>query len=308
MAALGKVTILALALLMGVTMPARASSQEGITVSEMVISILPEYDQPRVLVSSQGSLEGAQVPMELTLQLPTDAEVAYACTLKPPENEHICQPYTTELQGDHLLLTYEITYPLFYVEYYYGGFYSPGQRNIDFSFLPPYPVKSLEVWVHEPPQASDFVISPEPDEEREGGGLRQFGYSFSDVAPEEGVSLQMSYVAEAGPPPAAPQEASSSSGGTPRLALILGLVGVGILGFAAYSIVSRRAAGVLSRLPARPQAAPGGEAALFCPRCGTRLRAGSRFCTHCGQAAPVLPGEGSEAGGSTPGGSHGSGG
>lgn len=309
--ALGKTVILALALtlLVGLAAPTAARAQEGITVSEMVVSILPEYDQPRILVSYQGTLEGAEAPMNLALQLPADAEVVHACTLKPPENDHICQPYTTELQGDHLLLSYEITYPVFYVEYYYGGFYSAGQRNVEFSFLPPYPVEKLEVWVHEPPQSSDFTISPEPDEERAGGGLRQFGYIFSDVSPEEGVSLQMNYVAEGVPPLAASAGGtdSSSSGGVPRLVLILSLVGVGVLGVSAYVIISRRSGAALSWATARPPGGQGGEAVSFCPRCGSHLRAGSRFCSRCGEAARGRPGEGSDAGARAAEGSNGDG-
>src|SRR3990172_1688001 len=136
-------------------------AQAGPTFTEMVVTVLPEYDQPRVLVVLRGELPAdTPLPAQVRLRLPNDASVAYACSLKPPNDERTCEQPTSEPDGDYQAVTYDLTTPVMYVEYYYGTFAGAGQRSTDFSFWPPYPSKSLQLTIPAPSDATDFNVAP----------------------------------------------------------------------------------------------------------------------------------------------------
>src|SRR3972149_8628516 len=120
-----------------------AMAESGPTFTEMVVTILPEYDQPRVLVVLRGELPtDTPLPAQVRLRLPADATVTFACSLKQPNDDRTCEQPTSEPDGDYQAVTYDLTTRVMYVEYYYGTFTGAGQRSTDFSFWPPYPSKS----------------------------------------------------------------------------------------------------------------------------------------------------------------------
>src|SRR3990170_3307247 len=96
-----------------------ATAQAGPTLTEIVVTVLPEYDQPRVLVVLKGELPAdTPLPAQVRLRLPADATVTYACSLKQPNDERICEQPTSEPDGDFQSVTYDLTSPALYVEYY----------------------------------------------------------------------------------------------------------------------------------------------------------------------------------------------
>jgi len=269
---------------------------------------MPEYDQPRVLVSLQGRLEGATVPQQLSVRLPADAEIGHACALEPPDDSHVCQPFTTETEGDSLVLNYETPFPNFYVEYRYGSVQGAGNRAFDFTFWPPFPVDSLELWVQEPADATDFALSPSTAKTVDGNGSRQYGYTFEDLSPDQPVSLQLSYVRATDEPsvqPSAPPKATKELGGWDhkKIGMVLGAVGGLILAAIVFASVSgrRRLSSVPAAATSRAQSqdeAPASPdtaspATVFCGRCGARLSRETRFCSQCGHALRLPPFEGS---------------
>jgi len=263
---------------------ARAAPSTAPQIKTMAVSVIPEYDQPRVLVSFQGEIDGIDeaLPTELSIRLPADAEISHACSLTQPDNGHVCQPYTIEPDGDFSLLKYQIVSPIFYVEYYYGSVSGAGQRNLDFTFWPPYPVESLQLWVHEPARASDFALSPGPGEVVEDQGSRQHGYTYTNVTPEQPLSLQMTYAKPDAQPSVSPSAAGAASAeDSGRMALVLSLVGVGVVAVVAYAVISRRRR--LGTVVTPPDRSGGEEAVpLFCRHCGVRLGGRFRFCPQCG--------------------------
>ena len=272
-------------------------------VSTMSVSVMPEYDQPRVLVSLQGQLEGATVPQQLSVRLPADAEIGHACALEPPDDSHVCQPFTTQTEGDSLVLNYETPFPNFYVEYHYGSVQGAGNRAFDFALWPPFPVDSLELWVQQPADATDFTLSPSTTKTVEGNGSRQYGYTFQDVPADQPVSLQLTYARATDEPsvqPSEPPRATKELGGWDhkKIGMVLGVVGGLILAAIVFASVSgrRRLASVevaatprargQDEAPATPHTAS--PATVFCGHCGTRLSRETRFCSQCGRA-PRLP-------------------
>ena len=290
------------AVLVLLTLTAGGAAGSPPHVTAMSVSVMPEYDQPRVLVSFQGRLEGATMPQQLSVRLPADAEIGHACALQPPDDTHICQPFTTRAEGDSLVLNYETPFPGFYVEYRYGSVQGPGNRAFDFAFWPPFPVDSLELWVQEPAGATDFALSPPTTKRVDGNGSLQYGYTFEDVPSDQPVNLQLTYARATDEPsvqPSAPPKATKELGGWDhqKIGMVLGVLGGLVLGVVVFASVSgrRRLASVgvvpTSRVrrqdeaPASPD--PASPATVFCGRCGTRLSREARFCSQCGRELQV---------------------
>ncbi|KKL52910.1 hypothetical protein LCGC14_2280750, partial [marine sediment metagenome] len=159
---------------------ARAAAESTPQLINVSLSVMPEYDQRSVLVSYRADLSpDVSLPLQTRLRLPADAEIAQVCSIiKRPEEEHLCQPYTVEPDGPYLALTWETITPTMYVEFYYGSISGVGQRSLDFTFIPPYPVQNLDLLVLEPMDATDFTLSPEPADIVEEQGFRHHTYSF----------------------------------------------------------------------------------------------------------------------------------
>ena len=248
------------------------------------------------------------MPQQLGVRLPADAEIGHACALQPPDDSHICQPFTTQAEGDSLFLNYETPFPNFYVEYRYGSVQGPGNRAFDFAFWPPFPVDSLELWVQEPAGAADFALSPSTTNVVDGNGSRQYGYTFEGVSADQPVSLQLTYAratAEPSVQPSAPPEATKELGGWDhkKIGTALGVVGGLVLAVIAFASVSGRRrlataqAATLAQAVSSPRAQdvapsqPASPATVFCGHCGTRLSREFRFCSQCGRELRPPPSE-----------------
>ncbi len=278
-----------------------AAAESEPQFTSMAISVMPEYDQPRVLVAYRGELNPeASLPMQIRLRLPADTTVEHACSLQPPNDEHICQQYSVEPDGQYLALTYELVTPIMYVEFYYGSIAGAGQRSLGFTFWPPYPVQSLDVMVQEPLQASDFTLTPAPSGFMESQGFRHYTYSYQGLTVDNPVNLQMAYARPTDQPsvPARGAAAAAGAGGSdgiPQEAiLLLALAGAAILGLVLYSAFGRRfrlRLVAIGRGAERPEGGVPQAGTLFCRHCGHRVRREFAFCPNCGQGVRRPPEE-----------------
>jgi hypothetical protein len=288
------IPVLALILVLTVgTGEGRAAAQSDPHFTNLSVSVMPEYDQQSVLVSYRGEFNPTvSLPLDARVRLPADATIEHICSIKEPEGEHICQPYSADPDGQYLAVTWEAITPVMYVEYYYGAVSGAGERTIDYSFLPPYPVDNLDLFVMEPATASDFTLSPAPADVDEGQGFRHHGYSFQDIPADEPVNIAMSYMRESDQPTRPSRDtgaadASDSSGGIPQgVVYALSLAGAGLLAFVVGSVLVRRfrvRTVVAAHAPAGTGTAPPGDT-FSCRHCGTEVRPGSAFCP--GQPPP----------------------
>lgn len=276
----------------------RAGAESSPQFTNMAVSVMPEYDQPRVLVSYRGDLNAdTSLPLQMRLRLPADATIEHICSIKQPGEEHICQPYSADPDGQYLAVTWEAVTPIMYVELYYSSVSGAGQRSLDFNFWPPYPVDNLDLFVLEPVDATDFTLSPAPADTVEEEGIRHHGYSFQNLSVDEPVSIQMSYTRPTGQPSAPPRTAAAAddSGGIPQsMVLTLGLAGAAVLAFVLYIAFARR---FRIRLIAISGRAPSDEDAalqkgtFFCRQCGGKVSRQFAFCPACGQEIRPPPEE-----------------
>jgi hypothetical protein len=266
-----------------------ARAEDAPQFTKMSIAVMPEYDQRSVLVSYRGDLgPDVSLPLESSFLLPADADISQVCSIKQPEEEHICQLYSADPAGEYLALKWETITPTMYVEFYYDSVSGAGQRDLDFTFMPPYPVDDLELYVLEPGDAANFSLLPAPDDVVEDQGSRHHMYTYEDVPADEPVSIVMTYSRDTDEPAAPPRAAAAAPEGesaiSGNLVLILGLAGVGVLAFAVGSVVVRRfrAAAVVAG-QVSPAAATAQRGGFFCRHCGAGAVAGSAFCAACGQ-------------------------
>lgn len=271
----------------------RAALESSPRITRLAVAVMPEYDQPRVLVSYYGELNAdVSLPLAVSLRIPADAAVEGACSIKSATEEYVCGEYSTEPDGQYLSLTYEAVTPILYVEFYYGSTSGAGQRSLDFTLLPPYPVESLDLFVQEPRGATDFALSPAPAETLGDERFRHHSYNYQDLGADEPVSIQITYSRDTDEPSvAAPGTAASgrnsSSAGIPAGPFfLLGAAGAAVLGLALYAAIVRRVrVRRLSMVRADAADANGltEEGVLYCPRCGGRIRPAAGFCSGCGQ-------------------------
>jgi hypothetical protein len=236
----------------------------------------------------------------MRLLLPADSTIESVCSIKQPGEEHICQPYSADPDGEYLAVSWEAITPTMYVELYYGSISGAGPRSLDFKFWPPYPVDNLDLFVLEPVDATDFSLSPAATDVVEEEGIRHHLYSFQNPSVDEPVSIQMSYARptdqpSAPPRPAAAAAAADDSSSIPQsMVLILGVAGAAVLAFVLYISFARR---FRNRLIAVSGRAPGGDEAaaqedtFFCRQCGGKASRQFAFCPACGQEMRPPPEE-----------------
>jgi hypothetical protein len=275
-----------------------ASAESSPQFTNVAISVMPEYDQPRVLVSYRGELNAdVSLPLQVRLRLPADATIEHICSIKQPGEEHICQPYTADPDGQYLAVSWEAITPIMYVEFYYGSVSGAGQRSLDFDFWPPYPVQNLDMFVLEPAAVTDFTLSPAPADTVEEEGLRHHSYSLQGVSVEEPVTIEMVYTRDTDEPSVPPRMAAAAddNGGIPQsLILALGLAGAVVLAFVLYSAFGRRFRArlvLVSRQSPSDEGAAAQEDTFFCRQCGGKVRQGFAFCPTCGQEVRGPPKE-----------------
>lgn len=294
----------AVALLLQGTAVSAQTEEEGMRVEGMSVSILPEYDDPSVLVMAQGDFAGDFTPQEVEFVLPLGAEVTQACGLTQPDQEHLCQPYILSQEGDSMILRYTLPLPTFFFEYYYDPVEDPAApRNVEYLFQPTYPVDSLLVEVQEPLGAADFTLEPSSQQVfSDDQGFRYFYYDYEALTPDEPVSLDISYLKNDANTSVEPRAQTGAAGipteddgGLNRVFLVV--VSLGVIGLLAFLAFGRRAGQMATAAvspgtaggrkattrAAAPASAPSGGG--FCFECGHQLQTSHRFCPSCGTAA-----------------------
>ena len=272
----------------------------GPRISNLKVSVWPEYDEPRVLVIYQGNLgPGASFPQEVRFRVPKGAEITQTCAIKKPADEHLCQLNETTTEGDWLMVSYKLPLPDFLVEFYYNPVSGAGGRALDFSFLPTYPVDNLQLEVQQPLRSSEFTLSPSAESvSTDQQGFKYYHYDFKDVPADKALAVKVSY----GKPDARPsvnkppqQGAAGGSGDADSSRLPWLIVAVAMVGAIAIVLVRQRRRGLEAPAPRMAwQAAGAGRVAagraptsepgrgLYCTQCGRHLRSADRFCPECG--------------------------
>jgi hypothetical protein len=323
----------AVAGLLGLILPGpvcRAQSEHGLAgdlrIQQLRIQVMPEFDDPRVLVIVQGRFTAAenQFPAPVTFRLPLEAQINQMATIETMAGGTTAEAFDTRPDpddGQWLLATYTLRDAHFFYEYYYDPL--PADADKDFTFLASslYPVDDLLIEVQEPAAASDLRLEPAAAASRLDPALNlryhqirvgplpaggetavRVRYTKTDPAPslswEDVMATQAKRTDNAAPAlqvmasDAMASEAMASQAMASQATAPEGRVPVGIL--AGLGLSALAAAIIIGWVRARPGSPatplPGGSV-RFCPDCGTALRPEARYCHACGAEARLAAGE-----------------
>ncbi len=278
-----------LALLVG---PAEA--QPVPTLSDLEISLWPEYDQPAVLVIYRGQFAAdTPLPVAVEIRIPARAGQPHAVAHVAGEGQLLNQEYTTRPEGEWLVVSFDLPTGGFQLEYYDPlPVDESGRRTYTFTCVADYPVAALHLEFQVPATAEGFALDPAaPPAVQKADGLLYHLVEAGPLDQGETKSWTFTYrkadsvlsVEAAGPLPTAMPGALPAAKETvtpPWLIFLIAFVALIAAGTAAFWLGQRTSpppAGYRRQAGSHP--AP---SALFCHQCGTPLRPDSRFCHHCG--------------------------
>ena len=300
--------LLLILVLCWVALAGLVQAQESPTLASLEISVWPEYDRPEVLVIYRGELD-ADVSLPALVEIAVPARVGQPTAMAYVDDlgQRLNQQYTTRVEGDSLIVSFELVTQSFQLEYYDAlpaG--EAGERTYSFAYTADYPITALNMEFQVPPTAQGFLLSPPADTVVEGGGgLNYHLIQAGTLAAGDTREWTFSYVKDnsvltaASLEPAAtsaPQAPAADGVGDSTIWIFLvsfvALIGVGVTGY----WLGHRTQTTSERIrPApKPQKRRGsgrgdgiqppssGGKARFCHKCGAELRSDSAFCHECG--------------------------
>jgi hypothetical protein len=289
-------------------------AQDVPVLSDLEISLWPEYDRPEVLVIYRGLFaEDTRLPVPVEISIPARVGQPTAVAYVGEGGQRLNQEHTTRIEGDWLVVAFELSTLGFQLEYYDAlPADSAGQRQYTFAHVADYAITDLNLDFQVPPTAQDFALEPPADSvitESDGlvyhlvnagslaqGEERSWAFAYQKDNEELTVSA---FVQPATPVPAPPAATGGTEDSTVLIFLVafVALIAVGAAAF----WLGRRTQPLQPEVPASPRSKrrgsgrgsqvqrqrlplSGGQEPLFCHQCGAELRADSDFCHKCGTA------------------------
>ena len=287
--------------------PTVAHGQTNPTLSVLEISLWPEYDRPEVLIIYHAALSSeVSLPTEVTFRIPRAASKPNAVAVGPAQGSVGDVPYTTQVDGDWMLITFTAAMPVIQFEYYDPTLRKDGTaRHFEYQWPGDYPVQALAVEVQQPLGATDMRISPALGNAaaRQDGLLyyhsevgtlaagQTFRLSFDYQKESEALSVENLQVQ-----PSAPLTPQTTGRVDVMKALPWVLGGLGILLLVGGIVWYVQSGGVKpaaspERRRHRPARQEIGESptdsGVYCHQCGKRAAAGDHYCRSCGTRLQV---------------------
>jgi len=290
-------------------------AQEVPTLSSLEISLWPEFDRPEVLVIYRG-LFSADTPLPVPVEIRTPARVGQpsAMAYVGEGGQRFNQEYTTRIEDDWLVVSFELATLGFQLEYYDELLVdSASKRQYEFDFVADYGTTQLSLEAQVPPTAEGFVLEPSADsvvQQTDGltyhivqvGSLKQgdtkswsLNYQKSDAGLTVSASAQ-----SVTPAPLASVSTEATDNSTVLIFLVafVALIAVGAGAFwlgrrtqplseplaAASRPQKRRGSGRGTQSQRTLAPSANGSEVAFCHHCGAELRSDADFCQKCGTA------------------------
>lgn len=187
----------------GANAPSGSNATQNLSIGRMKVAIMPEYDDPSVLVIYDGRFEeSASYPIRTSFLIPKGSVISDACSLSH-EGQHFCQLYKTTNKGIYDEVSLMLPYPNFYL-----SFHTPQldvkteKKEIDYRIKVNHPVKTMEVELQQPLRSSSFSITPPENAQltqKEASisvikGFNQVVYRLDGVIAEREILFKVNYL------------------------------------------------------------------------------------------------------------------
>jgi len=272
---------------------------DDLRIQQMRVQVMPEFDDPRVLVIVQGRLaaDANDFPVIITFRLPQGAQINQMATVNMQSAGTTLMPY--EAQPDPAdarwqLVTYSLDGAHFFYEYYYDPIVGDVDKAFTYTLNSYHPVDDASVEIQEPKAAEGFSTVPQAAASRLDQTLRLNYHQIALGALEPGqeTSINVNYTkADPNPsltweqvmalqegkrPPETTSPAEAPSGlqiPTEVFVFVGGALLILIGSFVGYRLrLGERAA----------DEAGEDEPNRFCRMCGTTLKVEASYCHQCG--------------------------
>ena len=327
---------LGLALLLLLTRPVAAqevlppvqgptTGSDAVTIQQIRIQVMPEFDDPRVLVIVQGRLDvdESSLPRPVTFLIPRGAQINQMSTMDVATGVTTPVDYEAVPDPDDERWT-QVTYSLnsahFFYEYYYDPLGDEAERQFTYVFSNPQDITDMAVEIQQPLKATDFVLNPEATIARadEVFGFTYHQFPVGSLPAGQEFTVDIRYT-KTDPNPsvtreqlAAAMQAGSSSDTTTTASTpagtaastsptiptwVAGLLGLIVVAGVAFFVWQRSQQQTYagpddSPLPHQPTSPANSPVmttpANFCPQCGTPRRGDARYCYSCGTSLVAL--------------------
>lgn len=288
----------AVAILLVLMIASPVQAQIGTSLSSVRIDILPEYDQPKVLVIYHITLPtDITLPVVLNLRVPAEAEVFAVAIVDPVTAKLLNAPYDRSAAGTWASLAITVNARDVQVEYYQPLQKDGSVRHIVFEWPGDFAVDAFEVALQQPTGATDLVTDPalEPSSTNQDGFIyyqsatqvMTVGQTFLLIADYQKATDALS---TSGLPVQPTQSLDGTIPGRVTMNSLLpwilagiggALVVVGIVGgLYLWKNSSQRSPASRKRHGQRQHTSESGE--IYCNQCGKRAQTGDVFCRACG--------------------------
>jgi len=275
--------------------PILSFAQGQIAIESVTVSLLPEYDRPDMLVINYIMLsEGNEFPVQLDIRIPANADlhtVAVGASSETVTDQGI--QFTTKKDVDWLVVSITVTGPAIQLEYYDPGLKKDGsQRSYLYRWLSDYDVANFVVSFQQPFDAEGFKSSLSLEDDGIHADNMQYYFSgVGSIPAGESLTFDLSYQKPTEDLSVSrleiqPVEVDEDTPGRVSLNDYLPYMigGLGLImilgGFMYYRQSGRSTSSKKSRR--RSADREENESGVYCAQCGTRARAGDRFCRTCG--------------------------
>ncbi|MGA9533336.1 MAG: zinc ribbon domain-containing protein [Anaerolineales bacterium] len=299
---------IAIVLILTSLLPLAAVTAQGPQrLSQLNVSLWPEYDRSAVLVILQAELPvDVSLPAAVELPIPVEAGQPHAVAYQDQGGGLINADFQTRQEGPWTIVSLQSESNTVWLEYYQDLTIAESDRSFTYIWAGSLALDSLTYEVQEPVGSTGMQIQPEPTATRtDGSGLTYQQGAFGALESGQTATIDVEYsksssslTADTVPPPSAGQSEGASQDQGPwaqlttstKIGIVIGLVAIAVLVFAGIMLFRGRqpkprpGRGRRTRTPA---AKPGARAGTrFCPQCGKAIRADDRFCRHCGTQLP----------------------